>query len=127
MEVFFAIWLLCGIGAAVVASSKGRSGCGWLIVGCHRLPRRRISSSMSEALHTVTRGDSFTGSGALPSRTHDHQVEAETGIKGAMPRLRDPTICGRRRNALLFMFACSSYNDGADDMQWHSTTQRKKF
>lgn len=26
-------WLLCGVVSAVVASNKGRSGCGWLIVG----------------------------------------------------------------------------------------------
>lgn len=27
------IWLLCGVVAAVVATSKGRSGCGWFILG----------------------------------------------------------------------------------------------
>jgi len=26
-------WVLCGIVSAVVASNKGRSGCGWLILG----------------------------------------------------------------------------------------------
>jgi hypothetical protein len=26
-------WLLCGVVAAVVASNKGRSGCGWMILG----------------------------------------------------------------------------------------------
>ena len=35
MEVLLLLlfWLVCGIGAAIVASSKGRSGCGWLILG----------------------------------------------------------------------------------------------
>jgi hypothetical protein len=27
------IWILCGVVAAVVASNKGRSGCGWFILG----------------------------------------------------------------------------------------------
>lgn len=29
----FTIWILCGVVSAVVASSKGRSGCGWFILG----------------------------------------------------------------------------------------------
>jgi hypothetical protein len=33
MEFVAVVWAICGIGAAVVASSKGRSGCGWLILG----------------------------------------------------------------------------------------------
>lgn len=33
MELFIGLWLLCGILAAVVGSAKGRSGCGWFIVG----------------------------------------------------------------------------------------------
>ena len=33
MEYLLGFWLLCGIGAGVVAGSKGRSGCGWLILG----------------------------------------------------------------------------------------------
>lgn len=33
MEYAIGIWLLCGIGSGVVAESKGRSGCGWLILG----------------------------------------------------------------------------------------------
>jgi hypothetical protein len=27
------IWLLFGIGAAIVATNKGRSGCGWFLLG----------------------------------------------------------------------------------------------
>jgi hypothetical protein len=27
------IWLVCGVVAAVVATNKGRSGCGWFILG----------------------------------------------------------------------------------------------
>jgi len=30
---FLLIWLLFGIVSAVVASNKGRSGCGWLVLG----------------------------------------------------------------------------------------------
>ena len=30
---FVLFWILCGIVAAVIASSKGRSGCGWFILG----------------------------------------------------------------------------------------------
>jgi len=30
---FLAIWLVCGLIAAVIASNKGRSGCGWFLVG----------------------------------------------------------------------------------------------
>lgn len=34
MEIFIAlIWLVCGIGAGMIAESKGRSGCGWFVVG----------------------------------------------------------------------------------------------
>jgi len=34
MEVFFiAIWLFCGIIAGVIANRKGRSGCGWFLLG----------------------------------------------------------------------------------------------
>lgn len=33
MELFIGLWLLCGILAAVVGGAKGRSGCGWFIVG----------------------------------------------------------------------------------------------
>ena len=32
MELLF-IWLLFGIFSAILASNKGRSGCGWFIVG----------------------------------------------------------------------------------------------
>lgn len=31
--VFFLIWVVCGVFAASIASSKGYSGCLWLIVG----------------------------------------------------------------------------------------------
>lgn len=27
------IWVICGIGASMIARSKGRSGCGWAITG----------------------------------------------------------------------------------------------
>ncbi len=30
---FLVIWLVCGIIAAVIAMNKGRSGCGWFLVG----------------------------------------------------------------------------------------------
>lgn len=30
---FGLIWLLCGVASAIVARSKGRSGCGWLLWG----------------------------------------------------------------------------------------------
>lgn len=33
METLFIIWLLCAITTAVIASSKGRSGFGWFIIG----------------------------------------------------------------------------------------------
>jgi DNA-directed RNA polymerase subunit RPC12/RpoP len=33
MEIFVLFWLACGIGAAMIASSKGRSGCGWFVGG----------------------------------------------------------------------------------------------
>ena len=33
MEVFLAIWILCGIGAAVVTSNRGSSGCLWFGLG----------------------------------------------------------------------------------------------
>jgi len=30
---FLVIWLVCGVIAAIVATNKGRSGCGWFLVG----------------------------------------------------------------------------------------------
>jgi len=33
MEFALGIWLLFGLAAGAVASSKGRSGCGWFILG----------------------------------------------------------------------------------------------
>jgi hypothetical protein len=34
MEIaFLMFWLICGIGAAAIASSKGRSGCWWFVIG----------------------------------------------------------------------------------------------
>lgn len=30
---FFVIWLFCGIGAAIIATAKGRSGVGWFLLG----------------------------------------------------------------------------------------------
>jgi hypothetical protein len=30
---FLIIWLVCGVIAAIVATNKGRSGCGWFVVG----------------------------------------------------------------------------------------------
>ena len=34
MEIsLFILWLICGIGAAAVARSKGRSGCWWIFIG----------------------------------------------------------------------------------------------
>lgn len=30
---FFVFWVICGIGASMIARSKGRSGCGWVIAG----------------------------------------------------------------------------------------------
>ncbi len=32
MEILL-LWLLCGIASAVVATNKGRSGCGWFALG----------------------------------------------------------------------------------------------
>ena len=29
----FVFWVICGIGASMIARSKGRSGCGWAKVG----------------------------------------------------------------------------------------------
>ena len=33
MEIIVGVWLICGMGAAAIAGSKGRSGCGWMILG----------------------------------------------------------------------------------------------
>ena len=33
MELLIILWLMCGITAAVIASSKGRSGFGWFFIG----------------------------------------------------------------------------------------------
>ena len=70
MEVFFAIWLLCGIGAAVVASSKGRSGCGWLIVGFFLGPLGLIiSAGMSNTTPIVVREPAAAPASPPPDST----------------------------------------------------------
>lgn len=33
MLTAFVVWVLCGVIAAVIASNRGRSGCGWAILG----------------------------------------------------------------------------------------------
>lgn len=33
MVIGFILWIFCGIVAASIARNKGRSGCGWLILG----------------------------------------------------------------------------------------------
>ena len=33
MEALFAVWVLCGIAAMAIANAKGRSGCGWGLLG----------------------------------------------------------------------------------------------
>lgn len=33
-EAVFFVWVICGIGAFMIARSKGRSGCGWATAGC---------------------------------------------------------------------------------------------
>lgn len=33
MEILFGFWIVCGIGAAFVASSRGASGCLWMFLG----------------------------------------------------------------------------------------------
>lgn len=33
MELFVLIWIACGVAALVIASNKGRSGCGWGVLG----------------------------------------------------------------------------------------------
>ncbi|WP_418002164.1 hypothetical protein ACNO8X_18370 [Mycobacterium sp. PDNC021] len=33
MEILLVIWLLCGIGSAVIAGSKNRSAFGWFVLG----------------------------------------------------------------------------------------------
>ena len=32
-ETVVVLWVVCGIGASMIARSKGRSGCGWAIAG----------------------------------------------------------------------------------------------
>ena len=33
VEMLFLIWIVCGLGAGMIASSRGRGGCAWFIVG----------------------------------------------------------------------------------------------
>lgn len=33
MEIVFIFWIVCGIAAAIIGSSRGESGCGWMIGG----------------------------------------------------------------------------------------------
>ena len=56
---------------------------------------------MSDDFHAVVRGPSFTGAGALPSRTHCHHVLLPMGINGSIGGSASglPTICVMRRNA----------------------------
>lgn len=49
---FFIIWLLFGIVAMVIASSKERSGCGWFLLGCLIGPFALVVAALP-SLHTV--------------------------------------------------------------------------
>ena len=40
MEIFILLWVVCGIGAAVVASNRGASGCLWFGLGVLLHPPR---------------------------------------------------------------------------------------
>lgn len=54
MELVVIFWVLCGIGSAIVAASKGRSGCGWLILGFALGPIGLLmSAGMSNLKHTA--------------------------------------------------------------------------
>ncbi len=33
MELVVLIWILCGFGAGMIASQRGRGGCAWFIIG----------------------------------------------------------------------------------------------
>lgn len=33
METIVVLWFVCGVVAGIIASGKGRSGCGWFILG----------------------------------------------------------------------------------------------
>jgi len=33
MEVIIFLWIICGVGSAAIANSKGYSGCAWLFFG----------------------------------------------------------------------------------------------
>ena len=60
-----------------------------------------ISAEMSADFHAVVRGPSLTGAGALPSRTHCHQVDRPMGMSGGVGGLAFgfPIICAMRINA----------------------------
>ena len=72
-----------------------------------------ISADISADFHAVVRGPSFTGAGALPSRTHCHQVLLPIGISAGIGGLASgsPMICVIRRNAALdcVVWFCMSY------------------
>jgi len=54
MGIVIAVWIICGIGAGAIASSKGRSGCGWLILGFFLGPLGLIiSAGMSNEKQTA--------------------------------------------------------------------------
>src|SRR3569623_2126142 len=54
-----------------------------------------INARMSSTRHTVTRGDSFTGAGNLPSFTPAHQVLRPTGMKSSTCVMRRKPVSGR--------------------------------
>lgn len=62
IEVLLAIWIVTAVAAAIIANSKGRSGCGWLILSALFGPLALLAVAMtSRDAATVARTEERAG------------------------------------------------------------------
>ena len=77
---FLVIWLLCGIAAAMIASNKGRSGCGFFALGILLGPFGILFALLSSS-DTKTVERSAIDSGAMKKCPHCAELIKKEAVK----------------------------------------------
>src|SRR5579872_6914884 len=82
MELVLLFWIICGIGAAYVASSRGASGCLWAFIGFLLGPIGLLMAFASDS----GRKCPHCQSGIHKDATRCPKCQAEFGKSGESPR-----------------------------------------